>query len=393
MSEEKSPTMVKCPHCGEAVPSDEQFCPHCGVNLGLAAVLAEQMVNVPSSGLAQAEESLAPDALVPRLGERLVQAGLITPRQLEEALAYQRERAKEGEHVRLGQALVTLGFIDRDALDRVVAEIILQLQSALYQANSRLERKVAERTRQLEDALKRLSELQRLKANFIANVSHELRTPLTHLVGYLDLMAEGVLGDLNTEQQRAVAVMQKATDRLSQLIEDLISFSLLSRGSLSIEMGVASVDEMVARLQAMVEPRAKAKGLTFIKEVTPGLWAFADDEKIGWALHHLLDNAVKFTPSGGKVILRIWPENEKVHFAVEDTGIGIAKEHLQMIFEPFVQLEDSGRRHYGGTGLGLALVKQILDAHDAKLSVASEPGVGTIFRFALPQTWRTRNER
>ena len=380
--EQHSP--LKCPRCGYPVTSDTQTCPHCGVNLGLAAVLAERMVTftppqVPSEG------AMTTEALVPRLGERLVRSGLITPQQLNKALAYQREQEAKGTPIRLGQALVALGFLDSETLDRVVAEIILQLQRALYQANARLEQEVAERTRQLQEALRRLSELQRLKANFVANISHELRTPLTHLVGYLDLIAEGALGALTPEQQHAVAVMQKSATRLFRLIEDLISFALLSKGKLSVEVDVASVDAMLRDVVESVEEDLNAKGVTFRQEVSSGLYVLADQQKIYWVLHQLLDNAIKFTPSGGSVTLKAWKDDAKVYFGVEDTGIGIPPEHLHLIFEPFVQLEDATTRHYGGTGLGLALVKQILEAHNTALKIESIPKVGTKVCFALPR--------
>jgi len=348
--------------------------------------MAEKLVHIPLE--VSSSDDLGTDALVPRLGERLVQAGVITPRQLEEALAYQRERAERGEApLRLGQVLVQMGFVDRDTLDRVIAETILQLQEALYRANEHLEHEVAERTRQLQDALAHLSELQRLKANFVANVSHELRTPLTHIMGYLDLMADGTLGSLTPKQQRALKVMRQSAERLHRLIEDLISFSLLARGSVLVTMETVSVDELVQEAVKVVKSRLQAKALNFQQAVTPGLLVFADGEKIGWVLQHLLDNAIKFTPANGQVWLRVWPEKERVFFSVEDTGIGIAQEDLERIFEPFVQLEDASVRRYGGTGLGLALVQQILGAHEVTLEVESEVGRGSRFTFALPRSW------
>ncbi|HFC10123.1 MAG TPA: hypothetical protein ENJ54_09795 [Chloroflexi bacterium] len=380
---------LRCPRCDKPVSAEDRYCPHCGVNLGIAAVMAERLVHIPAE--VTTSGGLGTDALVPRLGERLVQAGVITPQQLEQALAYQREQVAKGETpLRLGQVLVRLGFVDRDTLDRVIAETILQLQEALYRANERLEKEVAERTRQLQEALARLSELQRLKANFVANISHELRTPLTHIIGYLDLLSDGTLGELNENQQRALQVMRQSAERLHRLIEDLISFSLLARGSVSVSIGVVSVDELVRRVVELIRPRLQAKPLDFQEDVTPGLVVFADGEKIGWVLQHLLDNAIKFTPAGGRVWLRVWPEEGQVFFSVEDTGIGIAKEDLMRIFEPFVQLEDSSVRHYGGTGLGLALVQQILGAHEVTLEVESEVGQGSRFTFALPRSWSER---
>ncbi|NPA92209.1 MAG: hypothetical protein GXO56_00840 [Chloroflexi bacterium] len=380
--------MLRCPNCDAEVSIEERYCPQCGVHLGMAAAMAERKLRVPEQSPAPEEAPFALEALVPRLGERLVQEGLITPAQLEQALAHQRELAeKQGTPKRLGQVLVELGFISREDLDRVVAEQIAQLHEALYQANAKLEQKVQERTRQLQDALERLSELQRLKANFIANISHELRTPLTHLIGYLDLLGDGFLGDLNPDQAKAIEVMQRSADRLYRLIEDLISFSLLSRGELVIRMAPTLVDSVVERAVEVIKPRAHAKSVTFSTDVQQGLWVFADGEKIGWVLQHLLDNAVKFTPAGGQVWLRVWSDDGRVYFSVEDTGIGISQEDIDKIFEPFFQLEDSGSRRYGGTGLGLALVKQILDAHKVDLEVWSEVGKGSRFSFSLPETW------
>ncbi len=380
--------MPRCPNCDAEVSIGERYCPQCGVHLGMAAAMAEQKLRVPEQSSVPIEAPFALEALVPRLGERLVQEGLITPAQLEQALTRQRELTeKHGEPKRLGQLLVELGFISREDLDRVVAEQIAQLHEALYQANAKLEQKVQERTQQLRDALERLSELQRFKANFIANISHELRTPLTHLIGYLDLLGDGFLGDLNPDQTKAIEVMQRSADRLYRLIEDLISFSLLSRSELVIRMAPTPVDSVVERAVEVVKPRAHAKSVAFATDVQQGLWVFADGEKIGWVLQHLLDNAVKFTPAGGQVWLRVWVNGERVYFSVEDTGIGISQQDIDKIFEPFFQLEDSGSRRYGGTGLGLALVKQILDAHKVELEVRSEIGKGSRFSFSLPGTW------
>ncbi len=345
--------------------------------------MAERLVHFP---LQSTPPALGTDSLIPRLGERLVRAGVITPQQLEEALAYQHTQRQAGHSIRIGQALVALGFLDRETLDRYVAENILQLQEALYLANQRLERTVKERTEQLQDALQHLAELQHLKANFVSNISHELRTPLTHLLGYIELMTDGALGPLTEEQRQALNVMQQAGQRLQRLIEDLIGFAMLSRGSISIAMSTVDIDPLIAQLEEIVAHHAQQKGIAFRKQVQAGLSVFADGEKIRWALHHLLDNALKFTPSGGEVTLKVWSESGKVWFSIKDTGIGIPKEHLDTIFESFVQLEDANKRHYSGTGIGLALVKQILDAHNVTLKVTSHVGKGSEFTFALPQS-------
>ena len=147
------------------------------------------------------QTQLTPEMLVPRLGEYLVQRNYITELDLQKALAYQQEKITDNQSYLLGQALIDLKLINRAILDQAVTEQIIQLRSALQTANRNLERRVQERTAELEKALERLSELTQMKANFISNVSHELRTPLTHMKGYLELMITGSLGPVSDEQR------------------------------------------------------------------------------------------------------------------------------------------------------------------------------------------------
>src|SRR5512143_1394630 len=181
------------------------------------------------------KSQLTPEMLVPRLGEALVRTEHITDPDLQRALAYQQEQAEQGKTILLGQALLDLNLIDQATLDEAVTEQIIQLRSALQAANRTLERRVQERTAELEAALHRLSELNQMKANFVANISHELRTPLTHIKGYVELMVSDSLGPLTEEQRHALQVSQRASDRLENLIEDLIMFAMASRGELSLK--------------------------------------------------------------------------------------------------------------------------------------------------------------
>ncbi len=374
-----------CPHCGATLRLPAETCPHCGAVLGLAAAVAEAdlLAQVPELPL----PPVATEALVPRLGETLVAKGWITRQQLEQALAYQHQQQRQGRRLRLGQALVELGYLDPETLDRAVAEQIWHLQRALERARQELETQVHERTAQLRRALERVQELSRIKANFVARVSHELRTPLTHLIGYLDLMAQEQLGPLTEDQRSAVGMMRRATNRLSQLIEDLIRFALLSRGELSLNIQPVAVDHICQQALEAIWAKAYAKGVRLEQQCPEtSLLVQADGEKISWALHHLLDNAVKFTPPGGEVRLSVTPDIAAgtVHFSVEDNGPGIPEERLHEIFEPFQQLEEAATRTHNGLGLGLALVRQILDAHGVELRVETQPGRGSRFGFTLP---------
>lgn len=328
---------------------------------------------------------LTPEMLIPRMGEYIVQKGLITDEQLHQALAYQQEKVALGEHCLLGQALMDLNMLSRDALDQVITEQIIQLRSALQSSNRNLEQRVRERTAELNEALRRLSELNQMKANFVANISHELRTPLTHVKGYLELLVTESLGEISTEQRHALQVTQRATGKLESIIEDLIMFSLASRGEMSMKLAKVDLRRMVSLVVKSSLPKAEDRGVQVLAAIPEGIPPVqADSEKLGWVLGQLLDNGIKFTPSGGNVVVTLKEEGANlVQVSVVDTGIGIPPHRMSEIFEPFHQLDGSSTRHYGGTGLGLSLVRQIIEAHGSMLDVQSVEGKGSTFKFPL----------
>lgn len=328
-----------------------------------------------------------PESLVPRIGEYLLDQGLISPQQLENALAQQRKLADQGQHQLLGQTLIKMGYVDREVLDRAITRQIIELHAALQEANRTLERRVSERTSELRRALERLTELNQIKANLISNVSHELRTPLAHIKGYVELVAEEQLGPLSEDQEQALSVVQRASQRLERLIEDLIEFSTASREGIRLNPQHVSLQSLARDLVLSASEKADKAGVTLETELSDPLPNVeADPERLRWVLHQLMDNGIKFTPPGGRVTLSALEEQGLVRLEVSDTGIGIAEGRLDEIFEPFHQLDGSPTRRYGGTGLGLSLVQLILDAHGADLEVESEKGEGTRFRFKLPAT-------
>jgi len=328
---------------------------------------------------------LTPEVLVPRLGEYLVQRGLLSETDLQKALAYQDEKQRTGEHLLLGQALLDLNLLNRQQIDHAVTEQIIQLRNALEDANRFLEHRVAERTAELKEALRKLSELSQMKANFIANVSHELRTPLTHVKGYLELLTTESLGPLSAEQKNALQISQRAAGRLENLIDNLILFSLAARGEMTLRLAPVNLNKVAGEIINYSRGKADDRNVALHSNLQPDTpYVQADDEKISWAILQLIDNAIKFTPSGGEVTLSVQPESDTlIMVSVSDTGIGIPASRLNEIFEPFHQLDASSTRHYGGTGLGLALVRDIVNAHGSVIEVKSEDGKGTIFRFPL----------
>jgi signal transduction histidine kinase len=329
---------------------------------------------------------VTPEILVPRLGESLVNHGLLSEARLQQALDLQKTRAGEGQSLLLGQAIIELGFLDRETLDRAVTEQIILLRQALEDANRNLERRVEERTAELQEALRKLAEMNQLKSNFIANVSHELRTPLTHVKGYIELLFAEALGPINEDQRNALDVSQRATNRLQGLIDDLILFSLASRGELTLRLQAVDIRKIASDIIMRAQAKADDKQTKLSTDFEPDLpLVMADEQKISWVLTQLLDNAIKFIPAGGRVTLEVKKDisPEMLRVAVTDTGIGIPEDQLTEIFEPFHQLDGSSTRRYGGTGLGLSLVKQIIEAHGSIVRVKSEPGKGSTFSFPL----------
>lgn len=374
---------VICPHCNQALDTPVTYCPHCGVDLGLAALFAERSLHAPAALSPTAP--VAPEILVPRMGDYLVENGLLTPQQLAHALERQQQLAAQGAPVLLGQALRDLGYIDAQTLDQVVTVQILHLQQALQAKNRQLEERVQERTAELREALARLTDLNQFRSNFIANISHELRTPLTLLKGYVTMLEAGEFGPLPEEQAAVIARVVQAESRLEKLIEDLIQFTVAQRGELSLNLTAMDVKEAVQSIVQSRQAQAQAAGIHLTTQLpSRRALVFCDRQKVSWVIAELVGNALKFTAAGGEVTVDLRPSEGFLTLAVSDTGIGIPAERLGEIFEPFHQLDGSTTRRYGGTGLGLALCQRILEAHGSLIRVTSREAEGSRFEFQLP---------
>ena len=371
-----------CPYCQNPLSGQTAYCENCGVDLGLAAYLAENALttaNIPGG------MPVAPELLVPRLGEYLIAKGLLNKDYLDQALHYQQEQAEKNRSILVGQALLELNLISKEKLDQAITEQILELQAALQQANKRLEVRVRERTAELEYALSKLSELNQIKSNFISNISHELRTPLTHIKGYVELLSDGSLGPVTDDQIFSLDVMEKSVDRLEALVDDLLRFSMASQGEFTVRKSTLTIQPILKAAYSQSKEKALGQEVTLEADIPESLPPVeADEEKITWVILQLLDNAIKFTNSGGKVDLSAFPLDAGVVVRVKDTGIGIPAERLEEIFEPFHQLDGSTTRRHGGTGLGMALVMRILEAHGSLPRVRSQVDAGTQVEFTLP---------
>lgn len=257
-------------------------------------------------------------------------------------------------------------------------------QIAVAIENTRLYQALRQRAESLERAYAELAEADRLKDELIQNVSHELRTPLTFVKGYADLLANGDLGPLAPEQLEAVQIITRKANVLTRLVGNIVSLHAIEPTSLMIQVTSAVEMAELAIANLTAEVNLDQVGITVVRDfasAVPMVWA--DPDRLVEVFENLISNAIKFSPNGGQVTIRIRPEGDVVVVAVSDTGIGIPPDKLSRVFERFYQVDGTTTRRFGGVGLGLALCKQIVEAHGSRIFAESEEGRGTTFWFTL----------
>jgi hypothetical protein len=252
-------------------------------------------------------------------------------------------------------------------------------------------RDVTERQRMAQEvirrtvALEKAKELNRLKNDFVNTVSHELRTPITTIVGYAEFLEDGLDGALNAGQLQSVKLIQRSTERLAGLVDDLLDFARIEAGAFKLAVQRDDLSAVVTEVRDALFPQAHDKRITIEAEVPPEPFqARFDRKRISQVLLNLAGNAIKFTPEGGRVTIRLSHNPIDARVEVIDTGPGISPDHLSHLFEKFYQVESSLTRAKGGAGLGLSIAKALVEAHDGRIGVESAPGQGAIFWFTLP---------
>jgi PAS domain S-box-containing protein len=247
----------------------------------------------------------------------------------------------------------------------------------------RAEAKLRHQAEALEVAVERLRELDKVKSEVMQNVSHELRTPLSLIWGYAGMLVSGELGELEPLQQGAVESIVRQAETLNALVEDITLLLVTEQRGLPSEP--VAMDELVAAAVDDFRLVAEEAHLSLRAEVTPGLpQVLGTPVHLRRVLENLLDNAIKFTPANGEVMVRLWQREQQIILQVSDTGIGIEPEAQPRVFERFYQAADTQGRRRSGTGLGLALVKEITESYGGTVSVESSVGQGSIFTVALP---------
>jgi signal transduction histidine kinase/class 3 adenylate cyclase/CheY-like chemotaxis protein len=236
----------------------------------------------------------------------------------------------------------------------------------------------------LEDQNAELQRLDKLKNEFLANTSHELRTPLNGIIGIADSLLDGATGPLPEETRTNLVMIVVSGRRLANLVNNILDFSKLRHKSIDLQLKSVGMREIVEVVFTLSKPLIGKKDLKFINNISGDLPpVYADENRLQQILHNLVSNAIKFTDSGHLEIYAEVKENLIVT-SVKDTGIGIQKDKFERIFESFEQADGSTARIYGGTGLGLAVTKKLVELHGGTISVASKVGVGSRFTFTLP---------
>jgi signal transduction histidine kinase len=215
-------------------------------------------------------------------------------------------------------------------------------------------------------------------------MSHELRTPLNAIIGFSEVLSEGMFGDINAKQAEYLGDILDSGRHLLSLINDILDLSKIEAGRMELELAVFDLPQALEDAMILVRERATRRAIALHKAVDPQLGAIrADERKVKQVVLNLLSNALKFTPEGGRIEVRAVPTDGAVEVSVEDTGIGIAPEDQEAVFEEFRQVGLADKKAEG-TGLGLALCRKFVELHGGRIWVKSQVGVGSTFTFTLP---------
>lgn len=291
-------------------------------------------------------------------------------------------------------------FMQRIAEHLAIAIYQSKLYAQLQQQKQMLEQRVVERTQELGDALIAAQSASRAKTEFLATMSHELRTPLTCIIGMAETLLRAMSQKLDytlqpQKQEEYLKIIKRSGEHLLELINDILDVSQVEAGKTILNITQFSLSQLARQSLQTLREKAQSNGvelvtdLKFVTDKSNGKASeedlfTADRRRVYQILLNLLSNAVKFTPEGGRVTLRIWVEQGTAFFQIEDTGIGIPENQRSLLFQKFQQLDSAYHRNYEGTGLGLALTKQLVELHGGTIEVESTVGVGSVFTVKLP---------
>ena len=266
-----------------------------------------------------------------------------------------------------------------------------KLLEEIKKLNEALEERVQVKTLELQIAFEKLKKLDQLKSDFFINMSHTLRTPLTSIIGYAELILHGKAGQISDMQKGFLDIIERNSRDLFRMISDILDISKLEAGELQLYPKQIPLNPLFNNLMDMMQQSAEKKKIKIEAEIDlPSNLIYADEEKLKHILINLLDNAVKYTPEGGKIKLAAQDKEREIIISVIDSGTGVPPEHREMIFDKFKQIKNLKVSGMRGVGLGLSIVKDLVKLHGGKAWVESPPfsqgnGAGSSFSFSLPK--------
>ncbi len=260
-----------------------------------------------------------------------------------------------------------------------------QLFKEVFQSSQMLELKVQERTKQLKQALTDVENISKTKSEFISAVSHELRTPLTSIKGYASILMAGKLGDIPDAVKKRLGKINTHSDNLVALINDLLDISRIESGRVEMNITKCNLAATIENIHDLLTPQIKDKQINWSTAIDNNLpQVHADVRQIERVFINLISNAIKFTPQNGTISIKAFYDDQNITIEISDTGIGISQKDVARLFDEFYRVENEINQNVKGTGLGLPLVKKIIEAHNGQIWVTSIVNEGTTFHFTLP---------
>ncbi len=273
--------------------------------------------------------------------------------------------------------------VNPDEIKRAIANALKQQR--LSQENKRLVESLQRSNKLLYEANEELKKATEAKSEFLAHMSHELRTPLNVIIGFSELMLDEVPGGTNDEQKQCLNDILGSGRHLLNLINDILDLSKIEAGKMELKVKDFALSDLIESLRAIAVNEFAQRKQSLEVEVEAGLPPVrADKAKVRQVLINLLSNANKFTPDGGRIMVKAIRENNWCQVSVIDNGIGIRRENHEKLFQPFVQMDSPLGGEKGGTGLGLTIARQLVEKHGGRIGVDSEYGRGSRFYFTLP---------